>query len=188
MGFHHHLRVCPWWLAYTFDNPLRRLLHDPKKILDGLVGPGDTALDVGPGLGYFTLALARRVGEKGRVIAADLQQEMLDRLGRRAERKGLLDRITLHRCASDRIGLDGRVDGALAFWMVHEVPDQARFLGEVASLLKDGGYLLVAEPRMHVDQAAFDATVALARAAGLEPQGPRKVALSRSMFFRKASA
>lgn len=66
-------RVCPWWLAYTFDHALRRLIHRPEVILAGLVRPGQTVLDLGCGMGFFSLAMARLVGEQGRVICVDLQ-------------------------------------------------------------------------------------------------------------------
>ncbi|RPI99505.1 MAG: hypothetical protein EHM39_06405 [Chloroflexi bacterium] len=49
----------------SFDNPLRRLIHRPERILAGLVREGQTMLDVGPGMGYFTLPLAKLVGEGG---------------------------------------------------------------------------------------------------------------------------
>jgi len=52
-------RVCPWWLAYTFDNPFRRLFQNPDRILGNDAKPGHTVLDIGCGLGYFTLAMAR---------------------------------------------------------------------------------------------------------------------------------
>jgi 2-polyprenyl-3-methyl-5-hydroxy-6-metoxy-1,4-benzoquinol methylase len=65
--------VCPWWFAYTFDNPLRRLIHPPVRIFEGLVQEGQTAVDIGCGMGYFTLGLARMVGQNGQVIAVDLQ-------------------------------------------------------------------------------------------------------------------
>ena len=55
MSDHH---VCPWWLAYTFDNPLRRLIHNPRDIFSGYVKEGMTVMDVGCGMGYFTLGLA----------------------------------------------------------------------------------------------------------------------------------
>lgn len=51
-------RVCPWWLAYTFDNPLRRFLHDPVKLLASHVREGMTVADIGCGMGYFMVALA----------------------------------------------------------------------------------------------------------------------------------
>ena len=78
--------VCPWWLCFTFDNPLRRLIHNPDRLLRSWIAPGQTAIDIGCGMGYFTLPMARLVGNSGRVIAVDLQAQMLDRLQRRAER------------------------------------------------------------------------------------------------------
>jgi len=64
--------TCPWWFGYTFDNPIRRLFHDPKAILGDYVAPGQTVVDIGCGLGYFSLALARLVGPGGRVIAVEV--------------------------------------------------------------------------------------------------------------------
>jgi ubiquinone/menaquinone biosynthesis C-methylase UbiE len=78
----HH--VCPWWLAYTFDNRLRRLIHNPQKILSGYVQEGMTVMDIGCGMGYFTLGLAELVGDAGQVLAVDLQQQMLDIMMKRA--------------------------------------------------------------------------------------------------------
>ena len=76
--------TCPWWLLFTFDNPLRRLIHDPEKILAPYVESGDAVLDVGCGMGYFSLGLAKLVGPEGKVIAADLQPQMLAGLKKRA--------------------------------------------------------------------------------------------------------
>jgi hypothetical protein len=45
---------CPWWLCFTFDNPVRRLLHNPEQILGGLIQPGQTVADIGCGMGYFS--------------------------------------------------------------------------------------------------------------------------------------
>ena len=47
--------VCPWWLAYTFDNPLRRLVHNPEKMLQKFIKEGDTVVDIGCGMGYFSI-------------------------------------------------------------------------------------------------------------------------------------
>jgi SAM-dependent methyltransferase len=78
-------RVCPWWLGHVLINPLRRLWQDPRKILAPFVREGMTVLEPGPGMGFFTLELARLVGPSGRVVALDVQSKMLDRLKRRAE-------------------------------------------------------------------------------------------------------
>ena len=82
---HRRGHSCPWWFACTFDNPLRGLIHRPSEILGGLVRRGDTVVDVGSGLGFFTIALAEMVGPEGRVISVDLQEDMLKRSRRRAE-------------------------------------------------------------------------------------------------------
>jgi SAM-dependent methyltransferase len=174
--------TCPWWVAWTFDNPLRRLAHDPGAILGGLVHPGDTVVDVGCGRGFFTLALAELVGPGGTVIAADVQPEMLRRTRRRAERRGLGDRIRYHRCAPDRLGIEGEADLVLAFWMVHEVSDPEAFLAEVRALLRPTGRLLIAEPRGHVSEASFGRTVQRVREVGFETHPGPPVRFSRSVL------
>ena len=69
--------TCPWWLGYSFDNPLRRIIHNPARMLGTMVEEGQTVVDIGCGLGFFTLALAQMVGAHGKVIALDIQSEML---------------------------------------------------------------------------------------------------------------
>jgi SAM-dependent methyltransferase len=113
-------RICPWWLVYTFDNPLRRLLHDPSKILAGMVHEGMTVADIGCGRGYFSIALANMVGDSGKVLSVDVQQEMLDMVLRRAHKAGVARRIHPVLAASDNIGVHGPVEFILAFWMAHE--------------------------------------------------------------------
>lgn len=179
----HH--TCPWWFGYTFDNPLRRLLHDPSALLGGLVRPGDTVLDLGCGLGYFTVGLAELVGPGGRVIAVDIQPAMLRRAARRVRRRGLADRVTFHQAGPEAIGLTQAVDFALAFWMLHEVRDREAFLAEAHALLRPGGRLLVAEPLGHVPEPLFAREVAAARAAGFTVEGAPRVRLSRSLLARR---
>ena len=175
--------VCPWWLIHTFDNPLRRLVQNPQRILEGLVQPGQTAADIGCGMGYFTIPLAQMVGQQGRVFAVDLQAEMLSGLKRRAVQAGLLERITLHQTPADRLELPQQVDFALTFWMVHETPDAQVFLGQVHSLLKPGGKLLLVEPVIHVGRAAYDRTIRAAQAAGLKLLQSVPVNLSRAALL-----
>ena len=74
--------------------------------------------------------------------------------------------------------LDGvQADFALAFWMVHEVRDKARFLAEVHAVLKDQARLLLVEPRGHVGKEAFERTVELAVAAGFTVDAPTEGAV-----------
>ena len=168
-------RVCPVELANMLEGRFRRWLQDPRRILAPYVTEGMTILDVGCGPGFFSLALAELVGGTGRVIAADLQDGMLQRLRARVRGTELEARIRLVQCGSDRLSVPEPVDFALAFWMVHEVPDKAAFFAELRSALKDRARVLLVEPKLfHVSRAEFAATTALAERAGFTVgEGPR---------------
>ena len=177
--------TCPWWLLFTFDNPLRKLVHDPLKILSPYVRAGDIVLDVGCGMGYFSLGLAELVGEKGKVIAADLQPQMLAGLSKRARAAGLESKIQPQLCSPDKIGANEPVDFALAFWMVHEVQQRRAFLREIYSLVKPGGKFLVVEPLIHVSGADFEQTITLSQEIGFKTENRPRVAASRAVCFVK---
>jgi ubiquinone/menaquinone biosynthesis C-methylase UbiE len=179
----HHEHVCPWWCCFTFDNFLRKLIHNSKEILRPYVVEGNAVLDIGPGMGYFSIPLASIVGETGKVIVADIQPEMLKALQKRAKKAGVEKRITTHLCKVDSLGLDRQFDFVLAFWMVHEVPNQLVFFKEIRSLLKPSGKFLLSEPILHVNQAMFEKTVKTAESVGLVLKEKPKISLSRSALF-----
>jgi ubiquinone/menaquinone biosynthesis C-methylase UbiE len=183
--FGRHPHVCPRWLCFTFDNFLRRLIQPPEIILKPYVNEGDTVLDVGPGLGYFTIPLAAMVGDRGRVIAADIQEKMLLALQKRARRAGLDNRIVLRHSLPDSLGVAEKADFILAFWMVHEVPDKKSFFAQLHSLLKDNGRFLLAEPKLHVTEANFAKTVNLAVGAGFTFGNGPHISMSMSALFEK---
>ena len=179
----HNERVCPWWCCFTFDNFLRKLIHHSKEILRPYVAEGNAVLDIGPGMGYFSIPLASIVGETGKVFVADIQPEMLKALQKRAKKAGVEKRIITHLCKADSLGLDRQFDFILAFWMVHEVPNHLAFFEEIKSLLKPSGKFLLAEPVFHVNQAMFEKTVKTAESVGLVLKERPKVSLSRSALF-----
>jgi hypothetical protein len=80
--------VCPRWLGYFLASPLRRLPRaDP--LLENYVRSGMTVLELGPGMGYFTAPLERRVGGEGRIIDVDIQPQMIAGLRRRHSRESV---------------------------------------------------------------------------------------------------
>jgi len=181
--------VCPWWIGYLLASPLRRLAYKPEQILAEHVREGMTVLEPGPGMGFFTLELAQRVGASGRVVAVDIQQEMLDHLKRRAGKAGLLDRVDVRLAQPDSMGLTdlaGAVDFVLAFAMVHEVPSPGKFFAEAARTLKPAAGMLLVEPAGHVKDAEFDAELADAARAGLMVAGRPVIRRSLSAFLRKS--
>jgi predicted O-methyltransferase YrrM len=163
--------VCPWWLGYFLISPLRRLRHNPTTIVGPYVREGQTVLEPGPGMGFFTLELARRVGSDGRVVTVDVQPRMLDRLKRRAAKAGLSERIDARLVSGDSLSvhdLREKVDFTLAFAVIHELPDIWQFFQEVAEASKPGSLMLVAEPKGHVKEPQFDTELHLAQDAGFE--------------------
>ncbi len=180
--------VCPWWAGYFLASPIRKLRQDPARILHPLVRPGMIALEPGPGMGFFTLELARLVGPEGRVVAVDVQPKMIAALRRRAERAGLLDRIDARVAPESTMALErweGAVDFVLAFAVVHEMPSAATFFAEAARAMKPRARLLLVEPAGHVSQDAFGKELALAAAAGLASVDRPNVAGSRAAVLQK---
>ena len=184
MGDH----ICPWWFAYTFDNRFRHFFHNPAKMLGSYVSPGMTALDVGCGMGFFSIGLARLVGDTGCVIAADVQPKMLEVMQKRSEKAGFAGRIRLHRCEPENLGVNTPVDFILAFWMVHEVPDPESFFHQIRNCLKPGGRFLVAEPRFHVSSKRFKEILDSAQESGLNICETPSIRFSRSAVLKNDSS
>jgi len=186
---HNKLRslpdTCPWWHAYTFDNVVRRLFYNTDKLFGPYVQPGMTVLDVGCGMGFNAIGLARLVGESGCVIAVDVHPQMLRVLERRARKAGVAGRIRTQLCEPDSIGVDHVVGFINAFWMVHEVPDTRSFLEQTRACLAPGGKMFVAEPRMHVPRKAFESTLETARQVGLAPMAHPRVCFSRAVVLSR---
>jgi ubiquinone/menaquinone biosynthesis C-methylase UbiE len=177
-------RVCPVGLAGGLDNQVRSWFQDPHKILKPCIEAGMTALDIGCGPGFFSIAMAQLVGPAGRVIASDLQDGMLQKLRNKIQGSEFENRITLHKCEADKIGVSEHVDFALAFYMVHEVPDQSEFFKEVALILKPNGKLLIVEPPFHVSKSGFEETIRLAGEAGFTVAERPKIFLGRAAVLK----
>ena len=178
--------VCPWWLGYLIDNPFRRLMHPADRILGPYVREGMRVLDVGCGFGHYTLGMARLVGPSGRVVAADLQEKMLDKTRSRASAKGLDERIETAKVGARALGVAGPFDFVIAANVVHEVPDPAGLFAELLSILNPGGLLFVHEPNGHVPADRFDEEIAMAARAGFLEAGRPPVARQRTVLLRKA--
>jgi ubiquinone/menaquinone biosynthesis C-methylase UbiE len=182
----HH--VCPVWVGYLLLSPLRVLVESPKKILGPHLRPGMTVVELGPGMGFFSIPMARMVGPEGRVVCVDVQEAMLRRLLRRARRKGLDAVISTRVCSQESLGLDdldARADFVFAMHVVHETDDPARFLAECARVVAPGGRLLIGEPSGHVSDSDFERTCRQTLDTGLVdvPLGPD--AKKHSALFEK---
>ena len=177
--------VCPWWGGYFIDNWFRRWLHNPERILAPYVEPGMTVLDFGCGMGICSIAMARLVGDDGRVIAVDVQRQMLDVLSKRATKAGVGQRIHTHQCSADSLDIDEPVDFALAFYSAHEVPDAERLLREIHGLLRPRRRFLVVEPVGHVTKSQFSRMMTLVEEVGFHVAERPQVRLSHTAMLVK---
>lgn len=174
--------MCPWWMGYFLLIPIRKFSHNPVKLLKPHIKENMNVLDFGCAMGYFSLPLAKMVGNGGNVYCADIQEKMLDKLQKRAEKAGVAQIIKplLVGKTYNSKNLKDQIDFTLLFAMVHEVPDKTTLFHEVYEMMKSGGKVLFAEPQGHVSPKEFDKSIGLAIAAGftLSEERPMKKGLS----------
>jgi len=162
-------KVCPWWMGYALLIPVRKIRHDPEKIVGPFLKPGMKAIDYGSAMGYFGIPMARMVGPNGKVYCFDIQPKMLDILSKRARKAGVGEIIETKRITgneTDFFGMDQLADFALLFAVAHEVPDQETLFVNLYRMLKPGAHLFFGEPPGHVKKEEFDQSVILAKNAG----------------------
>ncbi len=180
-------RVCPVEKAGVLDFAFRKLLQNPNKILRPYIREGMTVLDLGCGPGFFTLEMARLAGSSGKVIAADLQEGMLDKLKAKVQHSALAGRVTFHQCPADRIGFAEKCDFILVFYMLHEVPDRVSFLREIKALLNPDGRVLLAEPKWHVSGDEFLDAIVVMEQAGFAVMDQPAIRFSRTVVLQNTA-
>ncbi len=181
------IKTCPWWMGYSIDNPLRRMIHRPEKMLAPYLKPGMTAMDLGAGFGMFTIAMAELVGPTGKVIAVDLQEKMLAEMKRRAKKQGVIDRIQPVLCKPDDLLIKDQVGFVLTMWMLHEVREPKKFLNQLKDCLKPESRFLIVEPKYHVSQDQFQKILALAEQVGLKKIETPKIRISMAALLGLAA-
>jgi SAM-dependent methyltransferase len=126
----------------------RERLEQPEKVLDLLkLTPGQMVADIGAGIGYYSLRLARRVGPQGRVLATDIQPEMIARL-RVNMKKAKVSNIDPVVCTPTDAKLpSGTLDLALMVDVYHELANPEETMAQVRRALKPDGRLVMIEYR-----------------------------------------
>jgi ubiquinone/menaquinone biosynthesis C-methylase UbiE len=169
-------------------SPIRKLIHPPQTILAPYVREGMAVLDIGCGMGFFSIPLAQMVGAAGKVICVDMQEKMLKGLEKRAKRAEVSGHIEIRLCSQLTIGLQDlteKIDFALAFAVVHEVPDPRKFFAEVAVTIMPSGGFLLAEPKGHVSEEQFTLTLSMAQKQGFTMVKTLQIFRSRATLLKK---
>lgn len=182
MTHEDHNRVCPVERAGVLENPIRRIFQSPRRLLKPYIKEGMNVLDFGCGPGFFTIEIAKMLNGNGKVVAADLQDGMLDIVRGKIKGTDTEKIIQLHKCADDKIGVQGKFDFILAFYVVHEVPSQENLFAEFKSIINSGGKILIVEPNFHVTKSGFQDMLGRLSASGFQIISRRNRLGSRSVL------
>jgi len=158
-----------------FDAPDRDGWQRPVEVVSLLgLTPGETAIDLGAGTGYFLPFLAVAVGATGRVLALDSEPAMVEHVQQRAAREGLANVEARAVTATDAGLAPASADAILIVDTWHHLPDRAAYGARLRDALRPGGSLVVVDftrespqgpPAQH--RIAEDTVVAELEAAGL---------------------
>ena len=181
--------VCPWQHGSLLTISARKLLTNPRRITEPYISAGMTIMDIGCGMGFFTIPMSDIVGKQGKVIAVDLQPEMLEGMKKNAQKVGNRN-ITAHVCSIQSLNVElwnGMIDFALMFWMLHEVPDAERLIREIYDVLTPTGILLFAEPVVHVGREKYKKSLDMIKQSGFTVIASPKIPICRAAVLQKSS-
>ncbi|MFP4023857.1 MAG: class I SAM-dependent methyltransferase [Thiohalospira sp.] len=102
--------ICPVVKAGLLDIFFRRIIQNPKKIVNPYVKEGIMTMDLGCGPGFFTIELAKIIQKSGNVFAVDIQEEMLNLLETKIKGTQYHDIVILHKAKTDTSNFTGKVD------------------------------------------------------------------------------
>jgi ubiquinone/menaquinone biosynthesis C-methylase UbiE len=130
------------------DRPEREEQEQPEVVIDAMsLRGGEVVADLGAGSGYFTFRLAAQVGSTGKVLAVDLQDEMLETLRQRAAAKGIANVEEVKASETDPHLPAGGVDLVLMVDVYHELAYPYEVMMKVRDALKPGGRVVFVEYR-----------------------------------------
>ena len=158
---------CPSSWSWIVDNPFRR--WDVRHALTRAgIRVGETVLELGPGPGAFTVDAAQRVGASGRLIAVDIQPEMIAQVEARMREAGVTN-VETHIASAYELPIeDGTVDRVFLITVLPEIPDPIRALREIHRVLKPGGFISTTEEFLDPDYPRRVTTIRWAERAGFE--------------------
>lgn len=173
----------PYFARAVLDLP--RPLITREGLLSILVpAAGERVLEVGPGTGYYTLAVAARLEPGGILEILDVRQSFLDYTVERARRSGLRNVIATRGDGGFLPYPDGCFDAAFLVGVLGEIPDPPAALRELRRVLKPDGRLVVGEIFIDPDFPRLGWLVKQARAAGLRQERRTGGPLSYFVEFR----
>lgn len=170
--------------AASLLNPARALIQSAEGTVRAFgLKPGDTALEIGPGPGYFTPHAVKAVGGDGRLVCLDIQREMLVLLRERLAKQGSRADLVIGDAGNLPLR-DGVVDAALVVEMLGEVPDPRAAANEIGRVLRSDGIVSFCEAMNDPDYVRLPVIRELCASAGLRPLDWRRQKLGYVARFR----
>lgn len=131
------------------EDPRRSEWQKPEKVVDYLlIKNGDAVADIGAGTGYFTLFLAKKAGERGKVYAVDVEQRMLDLIKARAEKEGLYNITEVLAKSDDPLLPKFSLDLIFICNTYFNFENKRQYLAMLKNVLKKGGRLAIIEHQL----------------------------------------
>ena len=143
----YHKFPIPGFMTRLIDNPIRRkFIQKPETIAERMkLESGMTVLEIGPGKGSYTKAIAKSILPDGKVYAIDIQESVLNRLKKRIEKEGITNIIPKIDDAYNLSFKDESLDRVLLIACLPEIPDPIRALKEFRRVLKPNGLISLSE-------------------------------------------
>jgi ubiquinone/menaquinone biosynthesis C-methylase UbiE len=171
--------------AAALESSIRYKLQNPKKILKNYIKPGMTVLDLGCGPGFFTTEMARLLEDSGKVIAADLQDGMLELVKQKIIGSPYEQIVEIHKCQEKSLELTYQFDFVLAFYSFHEMSFLNNIIDDIQLKLKPKGIIFIAEQKFHVPKSYFDFIINKMKTKGFEIIQRPHIFLSRTVVMRR---
>jgi len=179
----------PAFIARFIDNPVRRRIQPPARVVDWIgIKDGMCILEIGPGPGTFTIEASRRVGEKGKVFAIDIQPSMISILNLRLQRDKIGNVTARVASAYELLFSNKTFDRVFMITVLAEIPDRKKALLEIKRVLKDDGLLAIGEMLLDPDYPRRKTVVDWCKDAGFELVDGYGGALHYLLTFKKSAA
>jgi ubiquinone/menaquinone biosynthesis C-methylase UbiE len=177
--------VCPSWLSFVLYNPIRKALTDREKVLDeSMISPDSIVLEVGPGNGFLTEAIAKR---SQKVFSVELQEGMMRKLGKRIRSFGEKVEIITGDIASVPLP-EAAFDVCLLYYCFHEIGKKEEAAANIARAVRKGGVVSIYEPVFEVKKSDMQKTIGFFERLGFQREGEQDRMFTRFARLRKMSS
>lgn len=177
--------VFPPRYAFILLIPFRNIFLSPKKLIQRLdLKEHHNVLEIGPGPGYFSTHVAKKL-TNGRLVLLDIQQEMLDFSRKRLEKRGIKN-VDYKLTNGNSLELESSFfDRVFMVTVIGEVENKDNYLKEIYRILKQDGILSISELAGDPDKLGLDDLKSLVTAYDFEVKEVFGNRLNFTVNFKK---